>query len=388
MSFDAHVREALAQLHGTGLLRIPRVLTSLQGPEALVDGRPVRLFCSNDYLGLAAHPKIREAASRALADSAYGSGASRHISGTTDLHNRAEAALADFVGMPAAVLFSTGYAANLGAVQALVGPGDVIFSDELNHASLIDGCRLSRARVHVYPHRNLGALEQLLHMHRSSGRAALVLTDAVFSMDGALAPLVELRALSERFGAGLLVDEAHALGVLGPHGRGLCAALGVRPDVLIGTLGKAFGAAGAFAAGPANTAALVKNRARSFVFSTSPPASQAAAALAAVELVRDGDPLREQLQHHAETLHEGLLALGYRLGPHASHILPVLVGDPEPTMRLSAALLEHGIFVHGIRPPTVPAGTSRLRLTPMASHMALHVQQALAAFASVRTLLG
>jgi len=387
VSFDAHVREALAQLQTAGLLRVPRELTHVRGPEAVIDGRPVTLFCSNDYLGLAAHPRIRDAAARALAESAYGSGASRHISGTTDLHTRAEAALADFVGMPAAVLFATGYAANVGAVQALVGPGDVIFSDELNHASLIDGCRLSRARVHVYPHRNLGALEHLLHVHRSSGRAALVLPDAVVSMDGARAPRVELRARSERFGAGLGVDEAHAIGVLGPHGRGLCAALGVRPDLLIGMLGKAFGAAGAFAAGPAATAALVQNRARSFVFSTAPPQSQAAAALAAVELVRDGDALREQLQRHAETLREGLLALGYRVAPHASHILPVLVGEPEPTMRLSAALLERGIFVHGIRPPTVPAGTSRLRLTPMASHTALHVQQALAAFASVRTLL-
>jgi 8-amino-7-oxononanoate synthase len=384
VSFDAHVRDALAQLQAAGLLRTPRELTSPQGPEAQIQGRLVSVFCSNDYLGLATHPALRNAACQSLSTAPYGSGASRHVSGSSPLHSRAEAALADFVGFPASVLFATGYAANVGAVQALVGPGDVVFSDELNHASLIDGCRLSRARVHVYPHRNLGALEQLLHVQRSSGRAALVLTDAVFSMDGTLAPVAELRALCDRFGAGLLVDEAHALGVLGPQGRGLCAALGVRPDVLVGMLGKAFGAAGAFVAGPADTARLVQNRARSFVFSTAPPPSQAAAALAALELVRTGDALREQLSQHAVTLRDGLTALGYQLGPHASHILPVLIGEPEATMRLSAALLERGVFVHGIRPPTVPSGSSRLRLTPMASHTALHVQQALDAFAALR----
>jgi 8-amino-7-oxononanoate synthase len=384
MSFRDHVRSALIAHAEAGLMRSPRAVTGPQGPMIRVDGKLAVCLCSNNYLGLASHPAIAQAAIDSLRELGFGAAASRHISGSMDLHRAAEVRLASFVALPEALLFSSGYAANVGAIQALASvPGTQLFSDELNHASLIDGCRLSRAEVHVYRHADPEHLTQLLRAERKPRVAGLILTESVFSMDGDLAPLPELRDLARQFDCGLVVDEAHALGVLGPHGRGHSAASGVIPDVLIGTLGKAFGTAGAFVAGDSETIRWVANRARSYIFSTAPSPSLAAAALAATELVEAADPARAQLQAHAARLRSELQALEFHVQAGQTPILPVIVGASDATMALSARLLEHGVFVHGIRPPTVAPGTSRLRVTAMATHTEAQLETAIAAFRAV-----
>ncbi len=388
MTFDTHIQQALDDLERAGLLRHPRALSGPQGPEISIDGRPVLGLCSNNYLGLADHPHIVAAATEALGRLGVGAAASRHISGTSIVHRQAEQRLAQLVDLPAALLFTSGYAANLGAIQAIAGSGDALFSDALNHASLIDGARLSRAQVYIYRHRDPDHLAFLLERHRREHRNALVITESLFSMDGDLAPLPALRSLSQRYESGLLVDEAHALGVLGPSGSGLCRATGVLPDLLIGTLGKAFGCSGAFVASSRPTLALVENRARSYVFSTAPPPLLAATAIAAADLVESADDRRVTLLAHARALRKGLQALGYDAqGDDQAPIIPVLIGPAQTAMALSAALLERGVFVHGIRPPTVPSGTSRLRATAIATHTREQIERSLHAFKDVRNLL-
>lgn len=378
------VRAQLAELEREGLLRRPRCLEGARGAEVRVEGRPVLLFCSNDYLGLAAHPRLVEVCREALLEHGLGAGASRLISGTSPAHVAAEDRLARLVGQPSALLFSSGYAANVGSLATLLGPGDVAFSDRLNHASLIDGLRASRASVHVYRHGDAEHLRALLEAHRQDGRRAWVVTDALFSMDGDLAPLGALRALCDAYDAGLFVDEAHSLGVIG-EGRGLSRHLGVRPDALVGTLGKAAGVAGAFVAGPPELRMLLENRARSYVFSTAVPAVLAVAAGAAADLVEQADDGRARLRRHGARVREGLLTQGWSVPPDgASPIVPVRVGDPARAMQLSAKLLERGVFVQGIRPPTVPAGTSRLRVVPTAAHHDEHVEALLGAFDALR----
>lgn len=382
---DAH--ERLAQLTRNGLLRAPLTVRSAQGPVVTIDGRALLCLCSNNYLGFADDPAIVAAMQRSLERDGAGAGASRLISGTMSVHREAESALASMVRLPSALLFSSGYAANVGALQSLFGPGDCIFSDALNHASLIDGCRLSRASVSVYPHGDLPALERLLRARPTGGRAVII-TESVFSMDGDLADLVALRALADAHDAALFVDEAHALGVLGPGGAGLAAALGVVPDVLVGTLGKALGAAGAFVAGDASVIQLIENRARSYVFSTAPAPSLAAAAVTAVALVQRANERRATLLRHAKTLRTRLRALDYTVLEGESPIVPLLLGEPARAVALAGALREHGCFVQAIRPPTVPRGTSRLRIVPMATHSDAQIDVAIEAFASVRSTLG
>ncbi len=383
MGFQRQIREALAELEAAGLLRRPVRISGPQGPEVEINGAKVLCFCSNNYLGLASHPAIAAASAASPANDGVGAAASRLVTGTMDAHLDAEAAYADFVHAPAAALFSSGYAANVGAIQALAGPGDAIFSDALNHASVIDGARLSRAEVFVYSHRDPEHLQSLLSQHRARARKALIVTDSLFSMDGVMAPLRELHALARDYDAGLMVDEAHALGVFGPNGRGLSAALGIEPDVIVGTLGKSFGLAGAFVAASEEVVTLVRNRARSFVYSTAPPPMLARAAISALRLVRDADHARIRLLEHASKLRSGLAQLGFEIPEGESQIIPVLIGENRRTMQLSAKLLERGVFVQGIRPPTVPAGTARLRLTPMATHQAEQIEQVIAAFASI-----
>lgn len=387
MTFSREISREIQGLRDSHLLRNPRVVSGSQGPTLRIQGREVIGLCSNNYLGLADHPELAQAMTAAARELGIGSGASRHISGSMEVHKQAENALAAFCGMPAALLFSTGYAVNVGTVQGLLTRDDVVFSDALNHASLIDGCRLSRAKTHVYPHLDLDALGRLLSKHRGDGRKALLITESVFSMDGDRAPLRDLRALADRYDAGLLVDDAHSLGVFGPSGGGLCAAENVVPDVLIGTLGKAFGISGAFVAGQAEVVQLIENRARSYVFSTAPTAPVAAVTIAATRLVAAADDRRAKVLFHAQRLREGLRALGYQVINGDTPIVPAIIGEPEPTMRLSAALLERGIFVHGIRPPTVPVGTSRMRIVPIATHTDAQIDDALQAFADLRNLL-
>jgi len=378
------VQHALHDLEQRGLRRRARDIDGPQGPRVLVDGRSALCLCSNNYLGLAGHPDIAAALALGIGEEGVGSGASRLISGSMRAHRDAEAALARFVGLPAAALFATGYACNLGVVQALATREDVLFSDSLNHASLIDGARLSRAKVVVYEHGAAEDLERKLRAHRADGRMALVLTESLFSMDGDVAALADIARLAREHDAGLLVDDAHAIGVYGPAGRGLCAALGVVPDVLIGTLGKAFGAQGAFVAAAEPVVDLIRNRARSYIFSTAPAPGLARAAEVATAVVAAADDRRAQLVRHTRRLRTGLTELGFRVLPGESAIIPVVVGDSEPTMALSRALLERGVFAHGIRPPTVPVGTGRLRVVPMASHSDADIEEALAAFAAVR----
>jgi len=383
VSFPELIDQALLDLEHKGLRRRARNVDGPQGPRILVDGRSALCLCSNNYLGLAGHPAIAAGLSRGLSEEGVGSGASRLISGSMRAHRDAEDELAAFVGQPEAALFSTGYACNVGVVQGLASRDDVIFSDSLNHASLIDGARLSRAKVVVYAHGDADDLRRKLAAQRGEGRLALVLTESLFSMDGDVAPLGEIADLARAYNAGLVVDDAHALGVYGPSGRGLCAALGVTPDVLIGTLGKAFGAQGAFVAGSAAVVDLIRNRARSYIFSTAPAPALARAAEAAVKVVLASDAARARLFSHARRLRSGLSALGYQVLEGQSPIIPLIVGEPEPTMALSRALLERGVFAHGIRPPTVPAGTGRLRVVPMASHSETDIDEALAAFSAL-----
>jgi 8-amino-7-oxononanoate synthase len=378
------LRAELAELERLGLRRQPHVIEGPRRAEVRLDGRPILLFCSNDYLGLGADPRLVAAAHAALDEHGVGAGASRLISGTSPAHRAAEERIADFVRMPAALLFSTGYAANVGTLSTLLGRSDVAFSDRLNHASLIDGLRLSRATTHVYEHADVGHLERLLARHRRDGRRAWVVTDSIFSMDGDRAPLVALRALCDRYDAGLFVDDAHALGVIG-EGRGLTHHLCVRPDVVVGTLGKAMGVAGAFAAGPHELRAVLESRARSYVFSTAPPPVLAATIRVAVDIVEGAHEERARLSGHARRLHAALTAQGWSVPSDGSTpILPVVVGEPAPTMQLSAALLARGFFVQGIRPPTVPPGTSRLRVVPTAGHTREHIDGLIAAFAALR----
>jgi 8-amino-7-oxononanoate synthase len=384
VTFEAHLRRALDALTRDALLRTPRVHEAAHAPELLIQGARVINLCSNDYLGLAADPVIARAAADALLEHGLGAGAARLVTGTHALHRRAEARLARFMHKASALLFSTGYAANVGAVQALLGRDDVIFSDALNHASLIDGARLSRARVIIYRHADPEHLAELLAAHRAQHGVAVVITESLFSMDGDTAPLPELRALCDRYDAGLYVDEAHALGVLGPSGRGLCAELDVHADVLMGGLGKAFGCSGGFIAGSADLIALLENRARSFVFSTAPPHALAAAAIAACDVVEQADDRRQRLAANAVQVRDQLTRLGYRVLPGRGPIIPAIIGSPDAVMQLSRSLFERDVFVQGIRPPTVPAGTSRLRITPIATHSDAQLSRALGAFAALR----
>jgi 8-amino-7-oxononanoate synthase len=342
-----HLESSLRELDEGGLLRSPQPVT----PGSLV-------LCSNDYLGYArAHVEAQERL--------WGAGSSRLVSGESDAHGQAERALAGWLGTPAALLFSSGYAANVGVLSALAGPGDAVISDALNHASIVDGCRLSRAKTVVVPHLDTSAIENALRDSRDA-RRRWVVTESYFSMDADTPDLPTLRRLCDAHDAALIVDEAHALGIFGPNGAGLCARAGVRPDVLVGTLGKAFGLQGAFVAGPEVLRTWLWNRARSFVFSTgfSPALAQVLAERAA--RVRSDDLGRERLHSLAEQLRATLAKHAHRVlgyGP----ILPWLFGTPAAALAASKQLLDHGIFVPAIRPPTVPPGASRLRVTASAA---------------------
>lgn len=354
------------------------------GPVVEVDGRELLCLASNDYLGLAADPALADAVAHGARRWGAGAGASRLVTGNLRVHREAEAALAAWLDAPAALLFASGHAANLGVLQALPEEGDLVLSDTLDHASIIDGCRLSHARVLVFRHGDLGHAEELLRTHRASARSAFLVTDAVFSMDGVAADVVGLRALADRFDAALLVDEAHSIGVLGPGGRGLCAARAVRPDVLVGTLGKSLGLAGAFVAAAPEVIELLTNRARSFVFSTAIAPALAAAVPVAVERARTGDALRAALADRARALRSGLEERGWPVAGGESPIVPVVLGAEEAALGAAARLESRGVLVRPIRPPTVPVGTARLRITVSAAHTPAHIARALDAFAGAR----
>jgi len=370
------IEERLEEIRERGLYRKLRCVSGPQGPRVLLDGRPVLLLCSNNYLGLADHPRVREAAAEAAMRYGAGSGASRLISGNMTIHRRLEDRLAHFKGADACLLFGSGFLANLGVVSALAREGDVVFSDALNHASIVDGCRLSRAETFVYDHCDLDHLEWGLQ--QAEGRGSLIVTDGVFSMDGDMAPLPEIVELAQRYDTRVMVDEAHGTGCVGPGGRGLVAEHGLEDevDLIVGTLGKALGSYGAYVLCDEPMSKYLINTARTLIFSTalSPPA--VAAAMASLELLLEQPRRVEKLQRNSLVLREALTESGLPVEPGETPIVPLIVGDADAAMAASERALERGVFAQAIRPPTVPPGTSRLRLAVMASHTKSELREA------------
>ena len=378
------IQDELQALKSTSLYRHLRSVAGDQGPTLMIDGRELLNFSSNNYLGLANHPALAKAAIDAIGRYGCGSGASRLISGNMTLHEELEIKLAQLKGSETALVFNSGFQANTGIIPTLVGDGDVVFSDALNHASIIDGCRLSRAKIVVYRHCDADQLEQGLKDAPRSSRK-LIVTESLFSMDGDEAPLKQIVDLSEKYDAMTMVDEAHATGVYEPNGAGLVSQLQLSDRVLVqmGTLGKALGGFGAYVAGSAALRELLINRCRSFIFTTSLPPAVMAMAIAAVELIKHESERRRVLRNNCARVRDGLARLGYSLGDSRSQILPLMIGDANECIRLSDRLLDRGVFAQGIRPPTVPPGTSRLRITLMATHTSDQIDRALEVFASV-----
>lgn len=378
MSF---LQTELQKLRDAGLYRQLRRVDGEQGPTLVLDGREVINFSSNNYLGIANHPALCAAAKQAIDRYGCGSGASRLISGNMTLHEELEAKLAQFKNTEAALVFSSGFQVNSGILSTLTGEGDVILSDSLNHASLIDGCRLSRAKTLVYGHCDLDQLEAALKQAAPAKRK-LIVTESIFSMDGDEAPLVRIVELAEKYGAAVMVDEAHGTGIYGASGAGVVAKLGLGARVLVqmGTLGKALGGFGAYVAGSKELRELLINRCRSFIFTTALPPAVMAMAIAALDLVQREPERRERLRENVQALKSGLRRLNFSLPDNDSPILPLIIGDASRCMEFSAALLDRGVFAQGIRPPTVPEGTSRLRITAIATHTDEQISRALAAF--------
>ena len=341
----------------------------------LLDGKPVLLLCSNNYLGLADHPGVREAAAEAAMRYGAGAGASRLISGNMTIHRRLEERLAEFHGAEACLLLGSGYLTNVGLVSTLAREGDVVFSDALNHASIVDGCRLARAETFVYEHSDTDQLEWGLR--QAAGRGALIVTDGLFSMDGDVARLEEIVELASRYDARVMIDEAHGIGTIGPGGRGTVAAAGLEDevDVLVGTLGKSLGSYGAYVCCDKQLAKYLVNSARTLIFSTALPPPAVAAAGAALELLREQPRRVDKLQRNADALRDELELQGLATESR-TQIVPLVIGDAETAVEASEQALEQGVFAQAIRPPTVPEGTSRLRLSVMASHTHTELREA------------
>nr|WP_297399645.1 8-amino-7-oxononanoate synthase [uncultured Marinobacter sp.] len=376
----------LEQRKQAGLYRTRRQITGPQKPSLVSDGRALLSFCSNDYLGLANHPATIEALRNALPETGLGGAASHLICGHHDAHHALEQRLAAFTGRSSALFFSTGYMANMGVISALAGRGDTIFSDRLNHASIIDGCILSRARVRRYGHGDVAALESMLA--ETSGHK-LVVTDGVFSMDGDVAPLTELARVCRRHDALLVVDDAHGLGVLGPQGRGSVAELGLSEDevpVLIGTLGKAVGTSGAFVAGPALLIDYLVQKARTYIYTTAMPPALAVATCASLDVIERDDDRRAHVLGLVSRFRREASAMGYALMDSRTPIQPIMVGDNWSALALSRALEARGLLVSAIRPPTVPEGEARLRVTFSAAHTEADLDRLLQGLSDCRDL--
>ncbi len=367
MSID-FISDELKELKERALLRQMKTVEGPQEPYIQVHGKSYLSFCSNNYLGLTNHPRIKEAAIEAIQRYGWGAGASRLVSGNMTPHEELEKKIAEFKGTEAALLFPTGYMANLGALCALTGKGDVVIGDKLNHASIIDGCRQSGATFRIYPHNDVGHLETLLKRH-ASFRRRLIVTDSVFSMDGDTAPLPEIVEVARRYDALIMVDDAHAMGVFGQQGKGMiehCNLHG-KIDIIMGSMSKALGSIGGFIAGDRGLIDFLKNKARSFIFTTALPPAACAASLAALELIRENPSLREKLWDNTTYLKSRLSQ--YKNAPVVqSPIVPLVIGPAEETLRVSEKLYQNNILIPAIRPPTVPAGTSRLRISLMATH--------------------
>jgi 8-amino-7-oxononanoate synthase len=380
-----HLQADLDRRRAQSLYRSRRLADSPQGPEMRIDGRSMLTFCSNDYLGLAADPRLIEAMQQGARQFGAGSGAAHLITGHMAPHHALEEELADFLERPRALLFSTGYMANLGVISALVGPGDSVWEDRLNHASLIDGGLLSRARFRRYPHNDAAALAARLQS-RDPRHRSLVVSDGVFSMDGDIAPLPQLVHACEENGAWLMVDDAHGLGVLGANGGGSLEHFGLgvaEVPVLMGTLGKALGSFGAFVAGEDALIETLIQQARSYIYTTAPPPAVAQATRTALKLVREEPWRRERLGELIRHLRRGAGELGLPLMPSTSPIQPLLAGRAHRAVEWSRQLEQKGILVTAIRPPTVPEGGARLRITLSAAHTLEQVDRLLAALAEL-----
>jgi glycine C-acetyltransferase len=374
----AFLEEGLAQMKAEGLYRRLRVLDGEQKPRARFDGRDVINLSSNNYLGLTTHPKLREAAIQAVRRLGAGSGSVRTIAGTMELHMELERRIAAFKKTEAAVVFQSGFAANAGTVASILGKEDLILSDELNHASIIDGARLSRAAIKVFPHRDTDALRHLLE-ETADVKRRLVITDGVFSMDGDIAPLRSIAALAREHGVIMMIDDAHASGVLGRNGRGTVDHFDVhgQVDIQVGTLSKAIGVLGGYVCGSKSLIEFLYHRARPFLFSTSHPPAVAAACLAAFDVL-EGEPERiERLWSNTKRFKSGLQRIGFDTGISETPITPILVGDADLAMRLSDGAFERGVFAQGIGYPTVPKGKARLRTIVTATHSEEELDRAL-----------
>ena len=372
-----------------GLLRQLRRMDKSSEANTKVEGRDVQLFSTNNYLGLSADPRMKEKAITAIQQWGTGTGGSRLTTGNFALHEELELTLASFKGKEKAIVFSSGFLANIGTISCLMNKGDVIFSDALNHASIIDGCRLSHADTCVYDHVNMTDLEEKLSQS-GSYRHKLIVTDGVFSMDGNIAPLPDITALAEKYGAWVMVDDAHATGVLGQRGAGTAEHFGLtdKVDILLGTMSKAIGAEGGYVAASSPVINYLQNRARSFVFQTSLSPGVVAAALEGLSIIREEPERRERLLGNANYLRAGLSHLGFSIIEGSTPIIAVLIGDANQAMQFSVRLEEEGFFAPAIRPPTVPIGGSRIRVTLMATHTKHQMDSLLQCFARVGQEMG
>lgn len=370
---------ALSELKAAGRYRQPRLRLGEQGVNIEVDGKAMLSFCSNDYLGLAAHPDIKQAFKQAIDKEGVGSGAAHLLTGHSHYHQQLEDALAEFTGQPRVLLFSTGYMANLGVIDGLLARGDAVIQDKLNHASLLDGGRLTEAEQLRYPHADMARLHKRLH-NAATARHRMIVSDGVFSMDGDLAPLPDIMALAKQHRAAVVIDDAHGFGVIGKDGRGTVSHFDITPDeapIQVGTLGKAFGTGGAFVAADEIVIETLVQQARSYVYTTAQPPAVAAATLASLKLVQTEAWRREHLQALIQQFRQGAEQLGLDLMPSETPIQPVVIGDDKKALAIGEKLEQQGILVGVIRPPTVPQNTARLRITFSASHSDKDVEKLL-----------
>jgi glycine C-acetyltransferase len=384
------IDDELAALKNEGLYTYIRTIASPQGAWLTIDGRRVLNFCSNNYLGLANHPRLIEAAQKAMAQYGVGPGAVRTIAGTMTLHVELERRLAAFKGVEAAITFQSGFAANLATIPAIVGREDVIFSDQLNHASIIDGCRLSRATIVAYPHNDVDALEELIKEHGPKYRRKLIVTDGVFSMDGDIAPLPRLAEVAKRYGCILMVDDAHGEGVLGRGGRGIVDHFDLHGvvDIEVGTMSKAFGVIGGVVAGSRRLIEWLRQRGRPFLFSSAMTVPDVAACLAALDLLEESTELVDRLWENARYFKTKMQALGFDIGKSETPITPIMLGEAPLAQAFSRRLFEEGVFAMAIGYPTVPKGAARIRVMPSAAHTREDLDFAIQAFEKVGRELG
>ena len=383
------LKERLEFLKKDGLYRVLRPLGGPQSTTAIIDGKRVLQLSSNNYLGLANHPRLKTAAKEAIEKYGSGSGASRLVCGNLELNEKLEDRIARLKKKESALLFNTGYMANIGILSALMGEGDVIFSDEFNHASIIDGCMMSKAQTSVYPHKDMDALEDLIKESKQF-KHRLIVTDGVFSVDGDILPLPGLVSLAKRYECILMVDDAHATGVLGANGGGTGEHFSLEDeiDISMGTLGKALGGFGAFVAGSHRLREFLINRARPFIFTTGLPPAVIASGIAALELLEEEPEIRVRLWENVSFFRKKIKELGFDTLNSETQIIPVLVGDASLTMQMGEMLFEEGVFIQGVRPPTVPQDSSRLRITIMATHTRKELKFALEAIEKVGKGLG